>query len=292
MSGFDADWLAQREPFDLAARSRLLEQAFAAELVRNRPHAAIRLADLGGGTAANFRALAPQLGGDQQWLLLDHDEQLLADAPARIARWARARGWEARVAGQRCEVLTGAARWELSTRQIDLARSLESLEPGAFDGIVTTAFLDLVSLGWLERFARWLVGSGKPLLATLTVDGVRRWHPEAIDDDLIERAFLLHQGGDKGFGDSVGPGAAAALAQCLETLRCPVRLERSDWQIGAAEPAMLARMADEAVEVARQVAPDAQARIAGWRMTRTAQIDAAQASLLIGHIDLLAVPDR
>jgi len=90
----------------------------------------------------------------------------------------------------------------------------------------------------------------------------------------------------------VGPGAAAALAQCLETLRCPVRLERSDWQIGAAEPAMLARMADEAVEVARQVAPDAQARIAGWRMTRAAQIDAAQASLLIGHIDLLAVPDR
>lgn len=292
MSGFDAGWLAQREPFDLAARSRPLEQAFAAELVRSRSGAAIRLADLGGGTAANFRALAPQLSGDQQWLLLDHDAQLLADAPARIASWARARGWEARTQGAHCEVLTGTARWELSTRQIDLAQSLESLEAGAFDGIVTTAFLDLVSLAWLERFARWLVDSGKPLLATLTVDGLRRWHPESIDDDLIERAFRMHQGGDKGFGDSVGPGAAAALAQCLEKLACPVRLERSDWQIGGTDTAMLVRMADEAVEVARQVALDAQTRITDWRMTRAAQIEGGLASLVIGHIDLLAVPDR
>ena len=292
MSGFDADWLAQREPFDLAARSRPLEQAFAAELRRDRPGAPIRLADLGGGTAANFRALAPQLSGDQQWLLLDHDAQLLADAPARIASWARARGWEARVEGECCEVLTGTARWKLSTRQIDLAQSLESLEAGAFDGIVTTAFLDLVSLGWLERFARWLTDSGKPLLATLTVDGLRRWHPEAIDVDLIERASRMHQGGDKGFGDSVGPGAAGALAQCLEKLACPVRLERSDWQIGGTDTAMLVRMADEAVEVARQVALDAQTRITDWRMTRAAQIEGGLASLVIGHIDLLAVPDR
>jgi len=297
MSGFDADWLAQREPFDLAARSRPLEESFAEALMRQRVGQRgavappLRLADLGGGTAANFRALAPRLGGDQQWLLLDFDRQLLEEAPGRIARWATAQGWEAVASAGRCEVRAGPARWLLETQHINLASSLEALDADRFDGIVTTAFLDLVSEAWLARFARWLVAAGRPLLATLTVDGVRRWQPEIMDDELIDRAFRLHQGGDKGFGESVGPGAAAALADCLKALDCPVRLARSDWQIGGTnDSAMLTRMADEAVAVAIEVDRLAGERLARWREARSAQIASGQARLVIGHVDLLATP--
>ncbi len=291
MSGFDADWLAQREPFDLAARSHPLEQSFARALTSVRSNQPLRLADLGGGTAANFRALAPRLAGDQQWLLLDHDAQLLSDAPRRIAQWATDQGWQAAVHDHRCEVLAGSARWTLATRQIDLAASLESIEAVQFDGIVTTAFLDLVSLTWLERFARWLVESRRPLLATLTVDGVRRWQPEIEGDALIDAAFRRHQGGDKGFGESVGPGAADALAQCFRALACPVWTEQSNWQIGPREAAMLGRMADEAVQVALEVSPAERLQIEAWRARRGAQIGQHEASLVIGHLDLLAVPE-
>jgi len=291
MSGFDADWLAQREPFDLAARSSELEQAFVAALKPAGSAGPLRLADLGGGTAANFRALAPRLAGDQQWVLLDHDPQLLADAPARIAQWATGQGWRAVIRHGQCEVNTGHSCWTLATRQIDLAAALESLDATQFDGIVTTAFLDLVSHGWLERLARWLVAASRPLLATLTVDGVRHWRPLVADDALIEAAFRQHQGGDKGFGESLGPGAAEALAQCLRALGCPVSTARSDWQIGAADPAMLARMAQEAVQVALEVAPADSGRIADWRALRGAQIERGEASLVIGHLDLLALPN-
>jgi hypothetical protein len=295
MSGFDADWLAQREPFDLAARSRALEDAFAEALMRQRAAGAapLRLADLGGGTAANFRALAPRLDGDQQWVLLDFDQQLLDQAPARVARWARTQGWEAVESAGRCEVHAGPARWRLETQRIDLAASLEALDARRFDGIVTTAFLDLVSSQWLARFARWLVDADRPLLATLTVDGRRSWHPKAIDDELIDRAFRAHQGGDKGFGESVGPGACAALADCLRALDCPVALAQSDWQIGgSADSAMLDRMADEAVAVALEIDRLAGDRLARWRQTRAAQIASGQARLVVGHVDLLATPGQ
>lgn len=306
MTGFDADWLAQREPFDLAARSRPLEHAFsealekirsdrspaASTLDRATPHFPIRLADLGGGTAANFRALAPRLRGDQEWLLLDHDPRLLAEAPSRIAHWAQAQGWQAIVQGGRCEVHARGAHWSLATQAIDLAECLETIDATRYDGIVTTAFLDLVSQGWLARLARWLVNAGRPMLATLTVDGLRRWHPEATDDALIEQAFRAHQGGDKGFGESVGPGAAAALAQILQALACPVSIARSDWQIGAADLSMLNRMADEAVGVALEVDPASRDRVSRWREIRALQIQRGDATLTIGHVDLLAWPGR
>ncbi len=295
MSGFDADWLAQRERFDLAARSRPLANAFAEALMRRRAaHTSpLRLADLGGGTAANFRALAPRLGGDQHWVLLDFDQQLLDQVPVRIAGWACAQGWDAVESAGGCQVQAGPARWRIETQQIDLAASLEALDARRFDGIVTTAFLDLVSNHWLARFARWLVDANRPLLATLTVDGRRSWHPEAIDDELIDRAFRTHQGGDKGFGQSVGPGAGAALADCLRALACPVALADSDWQIGGdADSAMLDRMADEAVAVALEVDRLAGDRLARWRQTRTAQIASGQARLIIGHVDLLATPGQ
>lgn len=104
MSGFDADWLAQREPFDLAARSRLLEQAFAAELVRNRPHAAIRLADLGGGTAANFRALAPSWAAISSgccWIMMSNCSPMRRPG-SRVGRAPAAGRLVSRVSAARC----------------------------------------------------------------------------------------------------------------------------------------------------------------------------------------------
>ena len=92
MSGFKADWLQRREPFDAAARDRDLARRFGAVLGdgQNKPR---RIVDLAAGSGANFRALAPLLGGDQDWLLVDHDPLLIAAQAAEIARWSTRNGW-------------------------------------------------------------------------------------------------------------------------------------------------------------------------------------------------------
>jgi hypothetical protein len=293
MSGFDAVWLAQREPFDLAARSVTLERRFA-EAMRSRATAnrgPLRLLDLGGGTAANFRALAPRFGGDQHWLLCDHDPQLLASATRSITQWALDRGWECSRSAAAVVVRAGTERWTLEIREIDLARDLETLDALQFDGVTTTAFLDLVSLAWLERLASWIEAAARPLLATLTVDGRRRWSPALADDVLIDDGFRRHQAGDKGFGLSLGPGAAQALAELFSSRGVVCETERSDWRIGPNAAAMLRRLAAEAAAVALEVDPSRRAQIDQWLADRNHQIGIEEASLTVGHLDLLALPE-
>ncbi len=94
MSGFSADWLALREPADAAARSVRLSYVLSHAVLH---HASLRILDLGGGTGSNIRFLAPLLAKPQHWTLVDHDEALLAQVPARMAAWARSRcGWPKR----------------------------------------------------------------------------------------------------------------------------------------------------------------------------------------------------
>ena len=90
---FDGDWLDLREAADHAARSRAgIEQSLP-------PRPRRRILDLGAGTGSNCRYLAPRLGGDQRWWLLDADPQLLAAAAERFARWAARHGFGCRIDG-------------------------------------------------------------------------------------------------------------------------------------------------------------------------------------------------
>src|SRR5882724_845129 len=89
-AGFSADWLALREPADLRARERSL-----ADRLRRRfaAYPSLRVIDLGCGTGSNLRAVAPWLGRQQAWRLVDHDPALLREAARRLSSWAdRAEG--------------------------------------------------------------------------------------------------------------------------------------------------------------------------------------------------------
>lgn len=286
-TGFSADWLRQREPFDLAARSPSLSAGLRQALgARATPW---RITDLASGSGANFRALAPVLAGDQTWRLIDHDPRLLAAQRIEIGQWAARHGWRSEVWGEGLHIDTGQVRWVVHGERIDLARQLEAIDLIDVDAVVTTAFLDLVSAPWLDRLTAWLTATPRPFLATLNVDGRRTWQPARPHDALIADAFLAHQGGDKGFGPSLGVHAVPALA---ERLAAPfqVHTQHSDWHIGPAHRAMLLTLADEAARAARETTPDEQGRVDAWHDTRLTDLAQGRLALTVGHWDLLAVP--
>jgi len=289
MSGFSADWLQRREPFDLAARDDATARRFAAALGTS-PKRPLRIVDLAAGSGANFRALAPVLHGDQDWLLIDHDPALIAAQAAAIANWSAAANARFEQANDGFLIHTGSARWHVQARQLDLSVGLDELDLTAYDAVTTTAFLDLVSSAWLTQFCACLTRSQRPLLATLTVDGRRAWSPALPLDTAINTAFQQHQRGDKGFGPALGSTAAGALAAQLAASGYAVTTARSDWQINADDPTMLRQMATEAAAVAGPSDPADAAHIATWSAQRDAQITAGQLSLTIGHLDLLALP--
>ncbi|RPH46762.1 MAG: class I SAM-dependent methyltransferase [Burkholderiales bacterium] len=302
MTGFDADWLRLREPLDAAARSEALATRFAAAL-RARPRPAgqgagaaagtgpLRILDLAAGTGANLRVLATSLDGDQAWTLLDLDPALLGAQSVELADWARRRGWTcAPCADGGLAIGVGSATVRAQGRALDLQQALETLDAGAFDAVVTTAFLDLVSEAWLERLCAWLVSARLPLLATLTVDGRRDWFPPLPEDPRVDRAFRLHQAGDKGFGASLGIGAAAHLATRLTALGHQVSTARADWRIDGGRRVLLQRLIDEAAGAASEAEPEGRAAFQAWAAMRTAHAADGRLVLEVGHLDLLALP--
>lgn len=287
MSGFSPDWLAQREPLDAAARDVGLAHDFAAAIA-DTPR---RIIDLGAGTGANLRLLAPLIGGDQDWLLIDKDPALLMAQRHEIARWAAQHGWGlSEATNGTVELSVGLARWRVRSQQLDLQASLEQLALQDCDGLTTTAFLDLVSLDWIDRLSRMLSRSPRPFLATLSVDGLRRWQPAMADDLRLHQAFEHHQRGNKGFGAALGIAAVDELALRLDRIGFTVGTARSDWQIAGEHSALLGQMIDEALAVACELEPDAASAFADWAARRHAQVATGALALTIGHRDLLALP--
>ena len=68
----------EQHPRALRARSRELARRFGAAVRARAGASTASIVDLGAGSGANFRALAPLIPGDQDWRLVDHDRALLS----------------------------------------------------------------------------------------------------------------------------------------------------------------------------------------------------------------------
>ncbi len=280
MSGFALCWLRLRERFDASARSLELAHEFALAL-RRHPERPLRLLDLASGSGASFRALAPLIDVEQVWSLTDCDEALLAAQADEIARWSTER---------ECGSRLTSTRWQIRSRCIDLARALDEIDLARHDGVTTSAFLDLVSASWLDRFAAMISAWQGPLLATLNVDGRRCWHPAMVEDADVLAAFEAHQSRDKGFGPALGPAAADHLANRLRAAGYDVQLGRSDWRIGPQDIDMLQPLLDDTLNAACEARPEQSRCFERWADARRRQMAAGGLSLAVGHLDLLALP--
>jgi SAM-dependent methyltransferase len=252
---FSPHWLALREPADRAARAPALARALA-DWANALPHAPL-IVDLGCGTGASFRALAP-LMPRARWRLVDHDPDLLAIAHAR----------------------TGA-----ETRCLDLAATPEDAVAGA-DIVTASALFDLASVDWIARLVAGLP-AGAAVLGALSYDGAEAWDPPHAAEPEGLAAFHAHQQGDKGFGMSLGPAGGTALAKALAASGRRVTTTNSPWRLTRPrDAALIEALAEGAAAAARdtgRMAPDLWAQWAAAR--RMAQ------SVMIGHNDVLGLPD-
>lgn len=275
VESFSAGWLRQREPFDTAARDGAAKRLhLVSRLHAIAPPAGTpwRVIDLGSGTGANQRWLSPRLGGQQQWLVVDHDATLL-------------RGWPASASGPGFEA-------DIVCQQRDLARDLETLPWDAAHLVTASALLDLVSAGWLQRLVALAATARVALLFTLSVDGRHDWVPSDPLDSKVSALFGEHQQRDKGFGAALGAHAVPALQRALRGSGYRVLSARSDWWIDGQDSSQAAALQRALIEGMATAASEQNATAKGameaWRQRRHAL--AASGSLRVGHVDLLALP--
>ncbi len=258
MAGFDPSWLALREPYDHAVRDRLLTDAFAAAL-----GPAPQLVDLGCGTGSNLRFLAPYLPRTQRWTCIDYDARLLT-----------------------CLAEQRPAGIDVETRELDLAADLEAVVIGHGIGVTGAALLDLASAAWLDRLAGHCREA--VVLMTLSFDGRMIWDPIDPADEAVNTAFGRHQRSDKGFGPALGPDAASYLAERLKENGHDVHVAPSDWIFRGDDGPILRSMVEGVSAAAEEADPGL--KLDAWRARRFEEIDARALSLMVGHLDLLALP--
>lgn len=292
MSGFSADWLALREPFDRAARAAASASFDWAALRRQLAVGGTPcVLDLACGTGANLRELATRLGGAQRWLLVDHDPALLDAVPDALAAWAVGRGLQCETGPARLRLFDDSLQIEVERRCLDLAGRLDTLPWNEIRLVTASALLDLVSAPWLQALVEHCRTAGAGVLSALSIDGRIEWSPGDPDDAAVQALFRAHQRRDKGFGPALGDAAPTRAADMLAAAGYRISEAASDWRVdGARSDAdidLLRAMVDGIAQAATEQEPAQWAKVAAWRARRLA--GAAATGLRVGHRDLLAL---
>ena len=263
MSGFSADWLTLREPYDLAARNPAVLNTVVAAFAGR---AALSIVDLGCGTGATLRVLSPRLVCQQSWRLVDNDLSLLARAGG--ASQPRAR---------------------VTTVPVDLARDLEAALDGPVDLVTTSALLDLVSDEWLQRLAVEAAARRLPVYAALSYDGRATLDPADPIDASVVAAVNAHQRRDKGFGPALGPAAAQNAIARFESVGYAVTHGKADWVFRPDDREIQNETLAGWAAAARQTDVPL-ADVVGWLTRRRDLVAAGRSTIRVGHVDLFARP--
>jgi hypothetical protein len=263
VSGFSAEWLALREPYDQRARSKAVIDAVLDAL----DPTSVRVVDIACGTGATFRALSPHVEARQNWRLVDSDLSLLARTPP-----------------------SSPPRVVITTVPTDLNRDLEAALDGPLDLVTMSALLDLVSEEWLSRFAIEAAARRLPVYAALSYDGRIELAPTDVTDAAVFAAVNRHQRRDKGFGPALGPAAVQAALERFKRVGYSVTHGASDWVFGPQDAEIqLATLAGWA-EATRETDELPDADVIDWLGRRRDLVAAGRSSIRVGHLDLFAFP--
>ena len=274
METFDAEWLALREPADRRARDRTLSERLCAAW---RQRGWSRVVDLGSGTGANLRYLAPRLPAGQRWTLVDHD-------PRHVDRL------------QRLEAPPGVDALAAVSR--DLAADGLAVVDDA-DLVTASALLDLVSESWLAELVNRCVDAACGAYFALTCDGRIQWMTESaagwrVDDDpddgFVWSVFNRHQRIDKGFGPALGPTAAVSAARLFHEAGYRTWLASSAWRLEAGDHRLADQLVEGWAEAVGDLRPEHAARVEAWALRRWDALSRGSFRVTVGHRDLLALP--
>lgn len=259
MNTKEVDWLTLRERQDHRSRSAELAKQFASQVTPNST-----VADLACGTGSNVRFLRPMFSKDPRWLCVDNDSAALAKAKSILPES------------------------NIAFMQLDLASQMSSLTADCSAALTVSAFLDMTSADWLDQLAN--LCRDKPLLAALSSDGRFEWDPVDSHDEAIRQQLVSFQCSDKGFGPALGPYAARYLAEQLQHTGHQVTLSPSDWRLEPMDAGTITFMVES---IAKRICTmNTDIPIDDWLATRKHQVESGELNLTVGHVDLLALPQR
>jgi SAM-dependent methyltransferase len=263
------DWLAIREPADAAARAPELVDHLLRLLPARRRQI---IHDLGCGTGAMGRWLAPQLPGRQHWVLHDRDPDLLTAAATNLP--ASAADGHAVIVETKHSDIT-------ALRTADLAGAAL---------ITSSALLDLLTGVELASLVDLCTAAGCPALLTLSVVGRVELTPADPLDGRVAAAFNAHQRRATERGHLLGPDAVALAVEEFGRRGADVLVRPSPWRLGSEDADLAAEWFTGWVGAACEQDVSLAVETPDYARRRLAQATDGQLAVAVDHADLLVVP--
>jgi hypothetical protein len=261
----DPGWLAARAAADTSARAATLGSLLPeliSYLTGTGRDGVLKIIDLGAGTGANQRWLAPRLPFPQRWIHLDHDPVISRSLPLPDHTMILDAGVET------------------------LGRLLASHSTDQH--LVTcSALLDVLTMDQLDAVCRAVIDNQVPTLLSLTVTGTLSLTPVDPHDQLLQDAFNDHQRR----AGRAGPHAATLAVDALCEGGFTVRTQETSWQLTASsDAAFVDQLLHERLEAAVAHDPTLAAIASAWFELRRSQLASGTLLIKVGHLDILALP--
>lgn len=289
--GFAVDWLAARDPYDVAALDRVgldLLRPWLAEQPSYRP---LRVVDLGCGTGSGLRRTLTWLDARPVVAYaVDRDAALLA------ALVAGDLGSTARGASDSADT---DARVTVVPVLADVLGPLDGAggpADGTVDLLVSHAVADLFPLDRFASRIRALLRPGGRAQIALTYDGETRFAPDDAADLERRTIAAYHRHMDRARAQDPTYGGSTAGRRLVAALEAAgleiVRAAPSTWDVRAGDGpggvAVLTGLIDYVIRAVAELGDPPADEVARWERSRRAALDAGALRASVRHLDVIA----
>jgi hypothetical protein len=264
----DPGWLAARVAADNAARAAtvttLLPDLINYLIDPDVPDRTVEIIDLGAGTGANQRWLAPRLPILQRWLHLDHNPMISRTEPLPA---------ETVIIDASVEALDELLASSHAQRQL----------------VTCSALLDVLTTDQIKAVCTAVVDNQVPAFFSLTVTGELTISPTHPHDQFLLSAFNDHQRR----AGRAGPDASALTVDLLRAADFAVTTQQTPWHLTAdSASAFVDQMLAERLSAAVAQDPALDVTATDWLELRRAQLAAGVLRIDLDHCDILGLPGR
>jgi hypothetical protein len=222
----------------------------------------LEIIDLGAGTGANQRWLAPRLPFRQRWIHLDHDSGIIRSLPQP----------------EETVIIDGSVE--------ALGRVLAG-SPSDHRLVACSALLDVLTTTQLDAVCQALIENQVPALFSLSVTGTLSTRPVDPHDQRLLDAFNDHQ-------RRAGRAGPEAITQAVDALCAggfTVHTQETPWQLTASsDPTFVEQLLQERLDAAVGQDTRLAAVAMAWLELRRVQLGLGVLNVEVGHRDILALP--
>ncbi|MBR8838400.1 MAG: hypothetical protein DSM106950_31455 [Stigonema ocellatum SAG 48.90 = DSM 106950] len=278
-----AKWLELRIPYDAKGRNSIVE-ASCQEYLKQRKQ--LKIVDLGAGTGANCRYYLSKISQNQEWFLVEQNQELLEIAFDRLMVWAEENRYDSQLQNS-ILVLNNQVYKITIHRIIGSILDLENLiDLNTFDLAVANAVFDLFSENQFQTLLKCLKKYQLPLLSTLNYTGTN-FIPQTEEDSNFIKYYDQHMQRLQDFGRGMGLDCGSSMWEAMKGIGMKVLQGESPWEISSDDPVFLQLLLGFMEESIPEILSEATLRdqLNTWLLKKQHMISQNQLSCNIAHQD-------